>query len=560
MKLTIKTLLIILLVFALLAAAAWFFLVYRTDLTTSVMTYWGAHFYDAARYNRAVSFYGLAWKLSPDDAGIPIRLAEAYVQEGNYTKAEYTLVSAITRSASAKELYIALSGVYVAQDKLLDAEDMLSRITNDAVRAEIEALRPEKPVIEPESGYYTDYIDVTVTGSGDKIYAVLNEDFPSGEADVYTEPFTLSGGESKIVALCVGENGLVSEAAYAGYTVGSVVEPVSISDPALNAYVYELLGKPAGQTLMSDELWAVEALELPEGMASYADLPLFAGLKSLSLHTTSADADLTVLGTLTTLQSLDLSGCTVSSATLEAISALPDLRELNLSECSLAAVNSLVGLSSIQVLNLAGNTVSDITALSALTTLRELTLSNNPIGSVGTLKNCMALELLRVDGCKLTSLNGLQGHTALRELYASNNQIKDLSVLSGCSALTTLEIGDNEIEDVSVLTSFSALQVLIANNNQIKTLPALAADTPLWRCDLSYNEIEDISPLADVDTLNFLNLDYNKVSSLKCLENSRLLMKLEVWNNPVSAEEVKALQDIGVVVHYNSEYQPEDDA
>ena len=113
---------------------------------------------------------------------------------------------------------------------------------------------------------------------------------------------------------------------------------------------------------------------------------------------------------------------------------------------------------------------------------------------------------------------------------------------------------------MSVLTSFSALQVLIANNNQIKTLPALAADTPLWRCDLSYNEIEDISPLADVDTLNFLNLDYNKVSSLKCLENSRLLMKLEVWNNPVSAEEVKALKDIGVVVHYNSEYQPEDDA
>ena len=245
MKHTLKIILPIILILAIVIGACWFFLIARRDVTESIFVYWGEHFYEAGRYSRAVAFYKAAMRFAPKDAELAIRLADAYKKSGNYTKAEYTLVSAITQIPDSVSLYVALSGTYVEQDKLLDAETMLSRITNDAVRTQIDALRPAAPVIEPESGNYSEYIDVTVTGSSGTVYAVCNSDFPASEQDVYTGPISLEAGESKIVALSVAENGLVSDAAYAGYTVGNVVEEVKLADAGMDAYVRELLGKTA---------------------------------------------------------------------------------------------------------------------------------------------------------------------------------------------------------------------------------------------------------------------------------------------------------------------------
>ena len=176
MKHTLKILIPILLILALLIGACWFFLIARRDLTESVFTYWGNHFYNNGRYGRAITCYKLAMHFAPKDAELAIWLSNAYKRSGNYTKAEYTLVNAITQSPDAADLYIALSKTYVEQDKLLDAETMLGRITNDAVRTQIDALRPAAPVIEPESGTYTEYIDVTITGTEGTVYAVCNRD------------------------------------------------------------------------------------------------------------------------------------------------------------------------------------------------------------------------------------------------------------------------------------------------------------------------------------------------------------------------------------------------
>ena len=235
MKHTLKIILPIILILAIVIGACWFFLIARRDVTESIFVYWGEHFYEAGRYSRAVAFYKAAMRFAPKDAELAIRLADAYKQSGNYTKAEYTLVSAITQIPDSVSLYVALSGTYVEQDKLLDAETMLSRITNDAVRTQIDALRPAAPVIEPESGNYSEYIDVTVTGSSGTVYAVCNSDFPASAQDIYTGPISLEAGESKIVALSVAENGLVSDAVYAGYTVGNVVEEVKLADAGMDA-------------------------------------------------------------------------------------------------------------------------------------------------------------------------------------------------------------------------------------------------------------------------------------------------------------------------------------
>ena len=557
MKHALKIILPIILILALIIGACCFFLIARRDLTESIFVYWGEHFYEAGRYSRAVAFYKAAMHFAPKDADLAIRLADAYKKSGNYTKAEYTLVSAITQIPDSVQLYVALSKTYVEQDKLLDAETMLGRITNDAVRTQIDALRPAAPVIEPESGNYSEYIDVTVTGASGTVYAVCNSDFPASEQDVYTGPISLEAGESKIVALSVAENGLVSDAVYAGYTVGNVVEEVKLADAGMDAYVRELLGKTAGSAIMSDELWAVEELDLPDTVASLEDLPYFTGLHSLSLHH-GTGLDLSVLSRLPTLRTLDLSGCTLSTAAMNTIVTLSELTSLNLSGCAVAEIDALIGLQKLETLDLSNNTVSDLTALSALLALRELNLTNNPITSLSNLKNCTELETLYAGQCAITRIAGLADHTKLKTLVLSGNKITDISALAGCTAIETLDLSGNSISDISVVSGFKNLVDLNVSSNQITDLPQFDADTPLWHVDISHNQIESLAGLEGNLAVNFINADYNRVKSVAKLESCIMLVRMNLWDNPVDADEVKQLQDIGILINYNPNYvEPE---
>ncbi len=557
MKHALKIILPIILILALIIGACCFFLIVRRDLTESIFVYWGEHFYEAGRYSRAVSFYKAAMHFAPKDADLAIRLADAYKKSGNYTKAEYTLVSAITQIPDSVQLYVALSKTYVEQDKLLDAETMLGRITNDAVRTQIDALRPAAPVIEPESGNYSEYIDVTVTGASGTVYAVCNSDFPASEQDVYTGPISLEAGESKIVALSVAENGLVSDAVYAGYTVGNVVEEVKLADAGMDAYVRELLGKTAGSAIMSDELWAVEELDLPDTVASLEDLPYFTGLHSLSLHH-GTGLDLSVLSRLPTLRTLDLSGCTLSTAAMNTIVTLSELTSLNLSGCAVAEIDALIGLQKLETLDLSNNTVSDLTALSALLALRELNLTNNPITSLSNLKNCTELETLYAGQCAITRIAGLADHTKLKTLVLSGNKITDISALASCTAIETLDLSGNSISDISVVSNFKKLVDLNVSSNQITDLPQFDADTPLWHVDISHNQIESLAGLEGNLAVNFINADYNRVKSVAKLESCIMLVRMNLWDNPVDADEAKQLQDIGILINYNPNYvEPE---
>ena len=535
MKHTLKIILPIILILAIVIGACWFFLIARRDVTESIFVYWGEHFYEAGRYSRAVAFYKAAMRFAPKDAELAIRLADAYKKSGNYTKAEYTLVSAITQIPDSVSLYVALSGTYVEQDKLLDAETMLSRITNDAVRTQIDALRPAAPVIEPESGNYSEYIDVTVTGSSGTVYAVCNSDFPASAQDVYTGPISLEAGESKIVALSVAENGLVSDAVYAGYTVGNVVEEVKLADAGMDAYVRELLGKTAGSAIMSDELWAVEALDLPDTVASLEDLPYFTGLHSLSLHH-GTGLDLSVLSQLPTLRTLDLSGCTLSTAAMNTIVTLSELTSLNLSGCAVAEIDALISLQKLETLD----------------------LSNNPVTSLNNLKNCTELETLYAGQCAITRIAGLADHTKLKTLVLPGNQITDISALAGCTALETLDLSGNSISDISVVSGFKQLVDLNVSSNQITELPQFDADTPLWHVDISHNQIESLAGLEGNLAVNFIDADYNRIKSISKLESCIMLVRMNLWDNPVNADEVKQLQDIGILINYNPKYvEPE---
>ena len=554
MKYILKIFLIVLLVVAIIGGACWFFLVQRPDLTMSVFAHWGDYFYDAGRYNRAVSLYETACKLSPNNANLPVRLAQAYINSGNYTKAEYTLVSAITNNPESVQLYVALSKTYIEQDKILDAEQMLDRITSADVKAQIDALRPNAPVLSPESGYYSEYIDVAVTATGGTAYLAVNQDYPSIETDAYEAPVTLEAGDSKVVVVTVAENGLVSDAVYGGYTIGSVVEEVKLSDSALDSYVRELLGKSASDTIMSDELWELEELTLPESVQDISDLTRFAGLKTLTIQNATG-LDLSVLPQLTTLQTLDLSGTTLPTSTLDAIGTLPELKKLVLQSCAVTAINPLVGLSNLEYLDLTNNSVTDLTAITALEHLKDLYLTNNPVKSITYLNSCLELERLHIENCGVSRLSSLAGNTSLQELYASNNEISDISVLCDCVSLSVLDISDNQVKDISVIANLPELTYFLASHNQIESLPTFdTANCKLVRINVNNNQLTDLSPLKGLPALNYIFADYNQISDISGLEDCPLLTQLNLFDNPVNEEQVKALQEIGRIVNYTPGY------
>lgn len=555
MKKVLKVLIPVVLVLAILGAACWFFFFQRPDLTSGFLQSRASHMVSRDRYERAIRYYSWAWKLEPQESDIPLALADTYVLADNYTKAEYTLVRAISGDSGNVDLYTALCKTYVAQDKLLDAVEMLDRITDGNVKATLDALRPASPAISPESGYYNEYIEVTVESPEEAVYVTANGEYPSMARDRYEGPITLSGGESTVIAVAVNELGLVSPVMPKGYTIGGVVEEATLSDPTIDAVVREQLGLSITATLMTDDLWSITTLQLPDTVEDLSDLRHFTGLRSLTLQNVSG-MDFTVLSQIPSLEKLDLSGCTISSHSLEAIGSLTELKSLKLNTCALTDLTSLAALTKLEELDLANNSITDIGVLSLMLELETVSLANNPISSIAGLATCSQLRSVDISNCSVVSLSSLSGKTQLQTLLAPNNQINDLSDLAGCRSLSVLDVQSNFISDISVLAGLPALTQFDGDHNQITEIPSFVKNAPLQRFSVNYNQISDLSGLSGLMYLNYVEADYNQIEDLMPLADSYNLIQINVWDNPVTEESVAALQERSIIVNYNPNYEP----
>ena len=47
-----------------------------------------------------------------------------------------------------------------------------------------------------------------------------------------------------------------------------------------------------------------------------------------------------------------------------------------------------------------------------------------------------------------------------------------------------------------------------------------------------------------------------KVKDISCLEDCYSLIQIDAWDNPLDTEKIPELQDIGIIVNYNSTYEP----
>ncbi len=570
MKKASKFLVPLVMVLLIAASIGWYLFLYDREFTRDTLLS-QARFQDQHGNSRiSALFYDAAYSFSGGDTDVAIELANQYKQDGNYTKAELTLTQAIHAGPTA-QLYTALCKTFVEQDKLLDAVALLNNVSDPAIKAELDALRPPAPKADREPGFYSEYIKVKLESEGSKyLFYTTDGEYPSIAGALYGTGIPLEAGETTLRAIAVSESGLVSPVTVLGYTVTGVVEKVSFADSAMEAAIRQAISAGASRTLYSNDLWEITEFTAPQGVKTFADLALLPNLTKLTIQDQTIDS-LEHLSGLGKLVVLDLSGCKFPVEELEVLPTLSSLSSLTLARCSLSTIEGLEGAQSLTYLDLNNNTVRNLKVLTPMTTLREinlehnavtdlsalgtleslvkLDLSFNAVSSLSPLSGCIRLSHLEVDNNQLSSLSGVEKLPMLSHLAADHNSLTDVSLLGDSGELSYLSLSSNEISDISALGRLTKLTELDFSSNHVEAIPVWPDGCPLVRIDGSYNALSDINSLKNMQQLTHVYMDYNLLTNVDQLADCFCLVQVNVFGNTIG--DVSALRDRDIIVNYN---------
>ncbi len=546
-----------------------YFFMLAPDTTASILMHWGSNAIDHGHYYRAIQLYAWAYDLDANNVGLAFSLANAYSGTGNYTKAEYVLMDSIRLNPENAALYKALSQVFVAQDKLLDAQRLLDDGIPPSVQAELQAERPGAPEFSIEPGYYSEYVPLQVTAPSGTVYVSLDNEYPSIASGIFSGA-TLPSGTTTVTAIAVGENGLVSPLVSGEFTISGVVEEVNFQDPKLEASIREMLYKSPDQRITTDELWTITELAVPEDVTTLEDLQYFIGLTSLTIPHLP-ETDFAFLQSMPDLTTLDLSGCALVSEQLVALDQLPALKQLYLANCGLSTISPLAALTQVEILdlsdnyisdlsplrgctalaqlNLSNNGVTDLSPLTACTQLRILNLSSNALTDAAPLSQCGKLEELDLSSNQLTTVDCIASMPYLRIFTAAQNQLTEISAISSCAQLERLDVSENKLESIGGVENILTLTYLNLDYNDVKTLPEFAANSTLQQFYAAHNYLENIDGLSGLQELNYVDVDYNNVSSLDALLDCPRLVQINAFGTNV--EDISAFDPDTVIINYN---------
>lgn len=562
MKKTIRVVLPIVLALVILLCTAWYLFIYDREFTRDMFLHTARFFESQGNPQISAWCYDLAYQQSADNDTVAIELAKQHAADGNFLQAEVTLTNAIADGAST-ELYVALSNIYLEQDKLMDAVKMLDAVCGEkstvdpAIRDSLNKMRPQAPTADLEPGFYDpeQHASVQITTKSGTLYLNQNGTYPSvgdalhnqligavgyigkhgkiplSENGEYSQSVALSEGENVLFALSISEDGLVSPLSVYAYTLGAVkggvVEEVVFVDAVMEGAIRKALNVESGTTVMTDQIWELTSFTVPAGAQSLEDMRHLLGVEELTV--TSAPADqLGCLSSFTNLRTLTIQDTPINETELAAIGNLPKLTKLTLEKCSLSSVTGLENAQKLEYLDLTNNAVTSLTPLRGLTSLKELCVKENA----------------------LSEISPVSGLTNLTSLDASRNVLTSITGIGSCTALTALDISGNRITDISEVLKVSGLLRLNFSNNSVSSLPAWEKSCSLVTIDGSYNAITSLDALSGLEQLNNVYMDYNEgLQSVEPLASCPVLIQVNVYGTQVS--NVKSLTDMSVIVKYD---------
>ena len=569
MKRMLKRMVPLLLAVGIILSIGWYLLIYDREFTRDMLISQARFFDSRGNAEVAAKLYDLAYDYTGQDEDVAIELANQYKADGNYTKAEYTLTNAIADHGTV-DLYIALCKTFVEQDKLLDAVAMLDSIDDAAMKMEMDRLRPAAPEPNPAPGYYTQYISVDFLPGEGTLLCTLDGVYPSIQDDPFTESVTLSGGETVVYAIRIGENGLVSPLTIVSYTIGGVIEEANFADPAMELALRELLSIDPEDPVMTDQLWEITEFTVPADAQALTDLSYLTYLEKLTISEHQLDS-LDFLASLSYLKELDLSGSHFPASELEVLAGLQDLEKLTLSDCGLSTIAELSSANKLTYLDLSSNTLRNLEPLSTMTTLQELYLQHNAVTSLdhlasltaltkldisynsvtdlSVLSACPKLAWLNAGNNQIAKLDGIDSFTALTNLYLDNNKLTNVSILANLTGLVELDISYNSLEYINELSALTVLVELNCSHNSLYHLPIWPTGSALSILDASHNNIASLNPLAKLEDLTYVYMDYNKLESLDAIAECYRLVMVSAYGNKIY--DVSKLTAHNIIVYYD---------
>ena len=242
-------------------------------------------------------------------------------------------------------------------------------------------------------------------------------------------------------------------------------------------------------------------------------------LKRLEISIGESEIDLSPLGNLVELESLDIFiqyGC---SPDLSFVEKLSKLEKLDIS---------------------VGSEVVDLSPLGSLSKLRQLTMAayGVDVNDLSFLRKLNRLEeVIFIKICTIEDLSLFQNMPYLRELNIEYVGDCDLNYLADLKNLETLVITGENIRNPEGLSNLTHLKLLSLCDNSSDAMYGNTEREPFdlqpfanlkkleW-LDLAYVIIEDISPLAELKKIREINLvdtNVRDISSLMSLDNLDVL-------------------------------------
>jgi len=231
------------------------------------------------------------------------------------------------------------------------------------------------------------------------------------------------------------------------------------------------------------------------------------------------------------------------------LSSLTNLVMLDLWGNDVADVSPLRNLTELIELNLWGNNFRDISSLSNLTNLADLALGGSNLnfnGDLSVLRNFTNLTTLGLGSTwrnpmDFSPLNVLVNLERLQLWGAS--QLSDLSVIGTLTNLTHLTIHAANIKDFTPLGNLTKLTRLDLQSSEIGDISKLNLHRfpNLTDLGLFNNNITDVSQLSRLTNLTHLSLGYNQITDISPLMNLTKLTYLHLEANPIAQRDIDAL-------------------
>lgn len=571
MKKFLKLLLPIILSILILVGIGWYFLDYDKTLTQNILMDLSHYFSNKGEYSISTWLNELAFNHFGNNDEVALEQAKLYIKRGNYTQAEVALHKGIQNNGGI-ELYILLSNVYVMQDKLLDAAELLDNVSNPDIRQELSAMRPAAPLCTPQVGTFHKYLDASFFSTDGVAYVKEGKEYPSTQSDAFKNPIKLHDGENTFSCITVAENGLVSPLVQYTYTVGGIIEEVTFTDHAMEREIRKLLAVDEDATIYSNDIWQIKQFTVPSDASDYSALKYLPFLEKLTIENGQYQ-QLSYLEKMPELKSLVIKGTPVTDKELAIIGNLTKLEELTLNDCGITTVASLSKLSNLTILDLGNNNIRNLEPISKMAKLKTLSLARNySVDDISLLANCkdlLALDLsynsltaitplytlqnlilLNLQNNAITSVEGITKLNHISELNISYNQIQDITPLADCDSLTKLDISNNQIADIQGLSSLKSITHLNFSYNQVSDLPKFDKTCKLIAIDGSYNKIDSLAPLAGLKSLNNVYMDHNSdISNVNILKDCPVLIQVNVFGTNV--HDVYELTQQSIIVNYN---------